>query len=261
VDIVEASNRTKLLNSRHPWELARLEVVIDLLNKHINKKNISSIVDIGCGDTFFIDKMADYYPQANCYAVDTAFNKDLITAYEAKVAGKKIKLFNSTDSAQLEIKEKASVILLLDVIEHIENDIDFLSNLIKYDFVGKDTIIIISVPAFQKLFCNHDVFLGHYRRYTNNLLLKHVQQAGLKKKKIGYFFTILVFVRIAQVLKEKWFGKKNDFTGLVEWQGGVVKSTFLKNLLLLDYKLSSALRIIGIKLPGLSNYIICQKPA
>ena len=53
---------------------------------------------------------------------------------------------------------------LFDVIEHIENDIDFLSKL--YKRIDKGTRIFINVPAFNHLWSKTDKFSGHFRRYN-----------------------------------------------------------------------------------------------
>ena len=41
-------NVNKDLVIRHPWELARLKVAIDIIDKYTSKKNIHTIFDIGC---------------------------------------------------------------------------------------------------------------------------------------------------------------------------------------------------------------------
>ena len=52
MDIKEFNVKTKDNEKRnHPWEMARLEVVKDLLNPYIkDKKGKMNVLDIGCGD-------------------------------------------------------------------------------------------------------------------------------------------------------------------------------------------------------------------
>ena len=71
------------------------------------------------------------------------------------------------------------------------------------NFVQNETIWFITVPAFQNLFCTHDVFLGHYRRYDNQMLISHTEKANLKTLDVGYFFMSLLLPRYLQVKKEK----------------------------------------------------------
>jgi len=55
-------------------------------------------------------------------------------------------------------------IILLDVLEHITNPVDFLS---VSNLSGKDnSFIIINVPAYQWLYSNYDLYVGHIKRYN-----------------------------------------------------------------------------------------------
>lgn len=262
MDLLEVKERVIKQEVRHPWELARLGIITELIGKYTNIKEDSLILDIGCGDLFVIEHIARIYPQAKFFAVDTAFNKELIEYYNNTVVLNNLKLFPSLNEALPFISDKVDLVLLLDVIEHIKDDIEFLKGLEKYPPIGPKTKIIITVPAFQWLFCAHDKFLGHYRRYTNKLLKKHTADAGFSNIYCGYFFSSLIPLRIIQVIKEKVLRISPSMTtDLVEWKGSKGISDFLKNLLLFDYKITSLFKKAGIRIFGLSNYIICQKSA
>jgi hypothetical protein len=66
--------------------------------------------------------------------------------------------------------EKCDLILLMDVPEHVDDDV----GLMRSALVGaaEHAYMLITVPAFQKLFSAHDIFLEHKRRYT----LRQVEQ-------------------------------------------------------------------------------------
>lgn len=73
----------------------------------------------------------------------------------------------------MELREKvepASYIVMHDVLEHIEDDVAAVAAV--RDLLVPGGLAIISVPAYQWLFGNHDVQLGHYRRYTKGRLKK-----------------------------------------------------------------------------------------
>ena len=61
-------------------------------------------------------------------------------------------------------KEKYDSIFLLNVIEHIENDLAAIKNC-RYLLRSHGTIILLA-PAYSWLFCSFDKQLGHYRRYS-----------------------------------------------------------------------------------------------
>ncbi len=262
MDLRESNALNSKVVSRHPWELARLEVVYDIFSKNMPPVENSTIIDIGCGDTFFVERFSEHFPSVNFIAVDTAFSAQMISNYQRKLQEKKIQLFDSLDKAQGAITSPVSAVFLFDVVEHIEYDHAFLKDLASRKFMNAETRLLITVPAFQPLFTSHDVFLGHFRRYNNASLKSLMNESGFTALKTGYFFTSLIAPRIIQLLKEKMFGRPEaPSTDLVEWKGGNFITSLLKNVLMVDYKIGSLIKKAGINIPGLSNYTICKKSA
>jgi hypothetical protein len=261
MDLVESKQRIIPLENRHPWELARLEVVKRVIHEFVQINPGANILDVGCGDSFLVSQVAKDYPAANFLAVDTALTPDLAAKLGEAWAAKNLAMFQDLESASRSLRAgKATLILLLDVIEHIEDDIGFLKHLQTFPFFSVDTTVIISVPAFQKLFCSHDKYLGHYRRYTNRMLDEHIAQAGLRPVKTGYFFTSLLPPRLWQVFKERTLKVAPKLTtGLVEWQGNRTVAAILKRVLLLDFQAGWGLSRIGITFWGLSNITVCKQ--
>ena len=264
MDLKEKAVTDQNKHARHPWEQARVEVVISLLKKNVpylfNRK--VTILDMGCGDTFVAEQLSIKIPQSTILAVDIAFTDEMIGAYREKYKeeGKQIEVYKTAEDAFQRHSSAVDVVLLLDVIEHIEDDIGFMRYIRGIPGIDRDTFFLITVPAYQRLFCAHDVFLEHYRRYTNASLERHIKDAGYTSLKKGYFFSSLLFPRFIQVLLEK-IKNPSTITGVGAWDGGSTKSGFIRNLLIFDFKLSFIFRKIGIKLPGLSNYLICKKSA
>ena len=249
---------------RHPWELARLDVVCNLAGNELKQLNESKgvLLDVGCGDTWFIEQISEKYPGIRVVAIDILFTDEDLAAFKQKYEGSQISVFKTVEDAQAVLgEEKVGMVLLLDVIEHIENDISFMKWLGEFSCISNETRFVITVPAYQWLFSNHDIFLVHYRRYTNTLLVNNLNQAGYSKQKVGYFFLSLYLARIMAWFKEKITRDKKETTGLVEWQGGKTITHLVKTVLMIDFHLGRLFRIVGFKLPGLSNYIICKKSA
>ena len=262
MDLVEAKLNSSAL--RHPWELARFEIVCKLSGNLLEQLNHSGgyLLDVGCGDTWFIEQLCRKYPSIQVVAVDILFTEEDLLHFKEKYKGTSISVYKTMDDAQTFLGDKkAGAVLLLDVIEHIEDDISFMKWLGDFGCIDNETQFIITVPAYQWLFSAHDVFLYHYRRYTNKLLQNNLALAGYKKQKIGYFFLSLYMARIVVWCKEKLMGRKTDATGVGAWNGGRLLTGLVKSVLMIDYNISRFVRIFGIKLPGLSNYIICKKSA
>jgi 2-polyprenyl-3-methyl-5-hydroxy-6-metoxy-1,4-benzoquinol methylase len=80
---------------------------------------------------------------------------------------------------------------ILDVLEHIENDFDFLRTL-KNKLIT-DGRILLTVPAFMALWSSEDKAVGHFRRYTKAGLTGLVESAGFEVIYATYFFSFLYF--------------------------------------------------------------------
>ncbi len=80
-------------------------------------------------------------------------------------------------------------ILLLDVLEHIEDDEGFLKLLNTKTVDGG--VLLITVPALMCLWSSEDDFAGHYRRYSIGKLKKCVEAAGFHVEYSSYFFWFL----------------------------------------------------------------------
>lgn len=258
MDICEAASFEREKINRHPWELARIEVVKNFLTPILTQNPTATILDLGCGDVFVAQQLAYQYPKATFHCVDIAFTPEIITTISEPVKNLPISLYSSTQELNNSISHKVDVVLLLDVIEHIEDEITFLKELNRSGLIDSNTKIIITVPAYQTLFSNHDVYLKHYRRYNIALLNNHLQQAGFKSQQTGYFFISLLLLRIIQKLFQ---GNKTVDTekGIGAYQSKGWIDTFMVNTLYLDFLIGKFFRALGIKLPGLSCFSICQQ--
>ena len=72
------------------------------------------------------------------------------------------------------LKNKYDIIFLLDVLEHIDHDNEFLQSC--YFHMKQGAFLIINVPSIPELFSKYDNAVGHIRRYKKrdlkNLLIK-----------------------------------------------------------------------------------------
>lgn len=260
MDIKELNvNVAQKTTQNHPWEYARAKVVMDILKKHSTKTSQSKyILDVGCGDIFFLNQYCAKNPNDIPVAVDTAFNEEIIASLSNQYQGLNVLFFDHIDKVYLSGKH-ADIVFLMDVIEHIEDDVEFIQDLIQKPFIDNNTIFLITVPAFNKLYCNHDKWLGHYRRYNQKMLREHLKKAGLEILSGGYFFTTLLLPRMFQKWVESAKEKESEVTGIGGWTGGKFISKAYELFLLCDYFLFKIFRIVGIKFPGLSAYAVCKR--
>lgn len=248
----------------HPWELSRLQFVFRRLNeirKRHSTRNRSSfhILDVGCGDAFVASEIASAYTDSHVTGYDPFFEQETLEFLKSKYQHlANLHLTEQLNSADSE--KEVSVVTLLDVIEHIPDDIAVLKDLRQRPQITSQTDFLITVPAFQSLFSQHDIFMKHFRRYDEKMLGNHLAAAGFEVIEMRYFFFSLLLPRWLQVKKEQ---KKNaqelpEEGGVSQWRHGRFFTRLIETALTVDWQFTGFLNRIGIKLPGLSLYCLCR---
>lgn len=91
-------------------------------------------------------------------------------------------------------------ITMLDVIEHIPDATQALQHACK--LLTTDGRILITVPAFNLLWTQHDEYNLHQRRYTKRLLKQQAAAAGLQIQQMQYLFHWTFPMKLLIRLKE-----------------------------------------------------------
>jgi hypothetical protein len=97
------------------------------------------------------------------------------------------------------------MIALFDVLEHIRQDEMSLRTL--SSLLAPGGKIILTVPALQFLWSNHDIRHHHHRRYSERSLREVIDQAGLRVDYISYFNFFLLPVAVMQRLASRLSSK------------------------------------------------------
>jgi hypothetical protein len=244
MDLIEQKKISPVQFKRHPWETVRFKALLFLLKK-ITDKNF--IVDIGSGDAFVASELAKRFPASQIVAVDINYDDKFIKEND------KSNLFFLKSAKDIPVAHAANVMLLMDVLEHIEKPEELLRAIKQLKNVSSSTQFIITVPAFQSLFTEHDVFLKHFRRYKRKQVSELLQRESYNVKYSGYFFFTLFLVRFLQ----KFFAMKQEHK-VHTWNGNNFITSLMINILWIDFKICWYLSRIGINLPGLSCYCICH---
>ncbi len=258
MDIKELKIETQSTKRNHPWEHARFKAVCKLVKKEaptIDPRR--AIIDIGCGDIFFLSNFYRKHQKWEPIAVDLAFDETVIAQLKESNADVPIAFYNHLD--KVPATTKAGLIFLMDVIEHIENDKEFLTELTQKEIIDSNTRFLITVPAFNSLFSNHDRWLGHYRRYSLKSLKRTIEDSGFTCIMGGYFFTSLLLPRaIGKTLESKSSTEECSEKGIGDWNGSRFTSMLIEKVLLCDFYCTQVLQKFGIVMPGLSTYVLCK---
>ena len=235
---------------RHPWEISRCEVLLQLLKTSGITFPIKRIVDIGGGDAFVINEIYKQNLAEEYFSIDTAYSSEITTQLKVNYGENPIQYVqNLTDYFTNYPAEENVLFLCMDVLEHLEKEYEILKHLTQ-----KNNHFLFAVPAFQSVFSNHDVLLGHYRRYNLKQLERVLNQHNFQIQYKGYYFTSLLLVRWLESIFNK-----NKKASIDNWTGSAFKTKIITTILKMDFGFTHLLQKFGIRIYGLSCYCICKK--
>jgi ubiquinone/menaquinone biosynthesis C-methylase UbiE len=170
---------------------------LKLIKKHISGK----ILEVGPGRGEIIENFLD--DDNKVTLVDT--DEEICKILKKRFVGKNADILNCDIES---LDQKFNTILYMDVIEHIKEDEKELDKAIKKLEAGGKLIII--VPAFNFLFSEFDLNVGHFKRYYKRDFQEYKNE-NIKIVDIKYFDSIGFFILcISKFLKIK----DNDKTAL-----------------------------------------------
>jgi 2-polyprenyl-3-methyl-5-hydroxy-6-metoxy-1,4-benzoquinol methylase len=147
----------------------------------------SSVLDIGCGQGYVATMIAKNYPQCNVKGIDINQNKINIGNQVKKKFGLSNLTFEQADFCSAVIKDKYDLVVMLQVIEHIEDDTRLLEKIRRT--IKKDGHLILTGPNSESPIINwekHNVTIESHVRdgYTTSELIQKILNAGFTIKQV-----------------------------------------------------------------------------
>ena len=180
---------------RHWWFRGRRRLLVDLLRGVAGARAGSlRILDYGCGTG------------GNILAYTS-----LGTVVGIEPDGVAVRLANQrggaeycrTTGTRLPFRQGSfDAVVASDVLEHIEDDAEAVSEITRVLRPGGAAII--SVPAHQWLFSEHDTALHHFRRYSKSAIRDLLERSGLRVSRLSYWNAALFPAVCAHRLLGKW---------------------------------------------------------
>jgi SAM-dependent methyltransferase len=217
------------------------------------------VLDVGAGNAWFARQLVETLPRgAELICWDVNYTADDLS--DGGSARDIATIRRPVLSAELPTG-RFDGILMLDVIEHVEDDVSFVRHLVEGSLV-EGGWALISVPAYQMLFTAHDQALRHFRRYSRRQCRRVLRDAGLVVEWDGGLFHSLLALRAAQALKEHAFGPgKGASEGIGTWSGAVRTTRLVTDVLDAEGRLALAFGRRGLFVPGLSYWACCRRAA
>jgi SAM-dependent methyltransferase len=220
-----------------------LKAVARLHKKHSDKS--MNILDAGCGTGINLRYLPAY---GDAYGLD--ISKEALEF--SRIRGLSSLICGSVDSLPLK-NEFFDLVVALDVIEHIQEDLTAVRELNRVLRPGGS--LIVTVPAFQFLWSNHDLAVHHKKRYTRSELRDILGLGGFIVERATYWnFFLFLPVAVMRMLKRATGSQRNKQTDLAELPAPI--NSILNGLLWVENS------ILGwFDLPfGVSVMCVCRKP-
>jgi 2-polyprenyl-3-methyl-5-hydroxy-6-metoxy-1,4-benzoquinol methylase len=187
----EYGRRYHELYERHWWWRAREEVILDALRRLQPASGWRSILDVGCGDGLFFDRLAEF---GEVEGVEPA--AELVS--EAPERRERIHVGPFDERYQP--GRRFRLVLMLDVLEHLDDPAGALRH--AASLLEADGTMLVTVPAFRALWTAHDDFNHHRARYTKRSMSELAASAGVSIVRMEYFFHWTFPVKLAQRVVE-----------------------------------------------------------
>jgi SAM-dependent methyltransferase len=187
------------LEQSHWWFTARRRILTALLQKFVPPDPERLVVDVGCGTGGNIAALADQYA---CVGIDTS--EDGIR--HAKDRFPEVEFICGTAPEDLSDRAgRADAYLLTDVLEHVPDDKAMLGGLV--GAMRSGAFLLLTVPADYRLWSEHDIAFGHYRRYSLASLPPAWKGLPVKVRLLSHYNSRLYWpIRAARTIG-RWRGR------------------------------------------------------
>lgn len=191
--------RMAAYDDAHWWFVARRRILARVIARHVQPSAELRILEAGCGT-------GGNLPMLRKFGQVSAFEMDAGARHLArKRSGVEVRDGRLPDRVPF-TAESFDLVALLDVLEHVEDDVGGLAAAAR--MLAPGGRLLLTVPAYQFLWSQHDELHHHKRRYDRRNLLRTLKAAGLEPLHVSYFNTLL-FPLVAGVrLSDKLLGAR-----------------------------------------------------
>ncbi len=235
------------LEDSHWWFRGRRAVIWALLG-HAELPEKARLLDAGCGTGRNLVEFARLGPAAG---VDPS--GDAVAFCHARGlpdvrrAGLESLPF---DSGQFDL------LLACDVLEHVDDDVGALVELRRV--AGAGATLLVTVPAYQWMWTEHDVQLHHLRRYTLPVVRARVEAGGWEPVHATYFNSLVLPVVAPARLLARRTARRTARRGHTDLDR---TPAALNGALEVPMRLEAAMIARGARLPaGVSVGVVARNP-
>ena len=205
------------LEKNNFWFSSRNNLLIWALKKYF--PNAINVCEVGCGTGFVLSGLNRAFSNLHLSGSELFIEGLRFAAKRVKSA----KLFQM-DAREMPFINEFDVMGIFDVLEHIEEDKDVLSQL--YQAIVPGGGLILTVPQHNFLWSYQDEVACHVRRYSAFDLKQKVIQAGFKIIRVTSFVSLLLPLMMASRIRKR--SAKEDYDAQSELRLGRISNFLLK---------------------------------
>ena len=151
--------------------------IFDELVPHLGPR----VLEVGCGNGNFSRRIALQAKALLAVDIEPAF----IEQTRQRTADLANVTVEEADVTTMKWPSKFDTAVMLDVLEHIEDDVAMLRSLARA--LEPDGRLVVKVPAIASIYNNLDRAVGHYRRYSRKHLNEVVAASGFEVQQMWGF--------------------------------------------------------------------------
>jgi 2-polyprenyl-3-methyl-5-hydroxy-6-metoxy-1,4-benzoquinol methylase len=184
--------RYRELYQHHWWWRAREKLILETLRAEQPPGGWKRILDIGCGDGLLFDQLM---PFGEVEGVEPSL------AAVSEHGPQRARIHTCPFDENFQPRKDFKLVLMLDVLEHLADPAAALRHALALLTPGG--MLLVTVPAFNALWTNHDVVNQHVTRYTRRTFQELARKAGLDVQAERYFFQWLCPLKLATRVLEQ----------------------------------------------------------
>jgi SAM-dependent methyltransferase len=194
------------LESKHFWFRARNQVIAAVMKRYrVATGPNARILEVGCGNGNVLSHLSR--------ALDAEiWGGDLFAEALAFCQERTNPPLVQLDTYRLPFEGSLDAVCMFDVLEHLQADSDVLAEVHRALKPGGQ--ILLTVPAYPRLWSYFDELSHHQRRYDKALLCQRLESAGFRVEMCSYYLmTLLPLVVAGRRLRSR---KHSDVACLAE---------------------------------------------
>ena len=194
---------TATYEADHWWFRSRRDLVLLQLRQAARELDFPArslrLLDFGCGTGFNLSHLREF---------GEVYGADRLRPQDAEFRIQNGFPVLDVDSELSDYEGRFDLVTALDVLEHLDDDVEGLRMLCR--LLGPGGQLLLTVPAYDWLWSGEDVISEHRRRYSRSGLLRSCRAAGLRVHYVSYFNLSILPAMTSVIWARRLFARSSE---------------------------------------------------